>query len=93
VQLVETPLPQDVCPLCGRPFGRKVEKHHIVPKSKGGRITVPLHPICHRKIHKVFTRTELTALGTIEALRDHPDIKTYVSWIRKKPADFYRRTR
>lgn len=82
-----------VCPLCDRPLGENREKHHIIPKSKGGSETALVHPICHRKIHKVFTRTELVKLGTIEALKDHPDMAAFIKWIARKPPDFYRRTR
>ena len=32
------------CFLCGRPLGARVEWHHPVPKSRGGRETVPVHP-------------------------------------------------
>lgn len=83
----------EICPLCDRPLGGKREKHHVIPKSKGGTETVLVHPICHRKIHKVFTRMELVRLGTIEALKTHPDIISFNKWIARKPPDFYRRTR
>ena len=83
----------ELCRLCGRPLGEKSEKHHVIPKSKGGKETVKLHPICHRKIHKVFTRTELATLGGIEPLQTHPDMETFIRWVAKKPPDFYRRTR
>ena len=82
-----------ICKLCDRPLGQKREKHHIIPKSKGGTETALVHPICHRKIHKVFTRTELVKLGTIEALKDHPDMAAFIKWLARKPPDFYRRTR
>ena len=47
------------CFLCGRPLGRRMEWHHPVPKSRGGRETVPVHPICHRAIHAALTNKEL----------------------------------
>jgi 5-methylcytosine-specific restriction endonuclease McrA len=81
------------CQLCNRPLGEKSEKHHVVPKSKGGKETVELHAICHRKIHKVFTRTELADFASIEPLKNHPDIEKFINWLRNKPPDFYRRTR
>lgn len=81
------------CPLCQRPLGERREKHHIIPKSKGGTETVNVHPICHRKIHKVFSRAELASLGSIEALLAHPEIVNFISWIANKPPDFYRRTK
>ena len=83
----------DICPLCERPFGRLREKHHVIPKSKGGKETIALHPICHRKIHMVFTRTELANLGTIEALKTHSDMEKFIRWLSKKPPDFYAPTK
>ncbi|WP_422025568.1 HNH endonuclease signature motif containing protein [Pyruvatibacter mobilis] len=85
---------EDVCALCGRPGGGRMEKHHLVPRLKGGRETVPLHPICHRKLHSLFTESELaTAYNTIEALQAHPDVAAFISWVRKRPAGFHKRTR
>ena len=81
------------CPLCLRPLGRRVERHHIVPKSKGGTEMVGVHPICHRKLHKVFSNTELARLGTIEALRGHADMAKFIRWVGKRPPDFHSRTR
>lgn len=83
-----------ICPICGRPLGEKREKHHTVPKSKGGKETILIHPICHRKLHKVFTRVELARqAGEIKPILDHPDMQTFISWLSGKPPDFYRRTR
>lgn len=82
-----------ICPLCERPLGERREGHHIVPKSKGGKDVVDVHPICHRKIHKVFTNAELAGLGTIEALQGHPEIAKFIKWIARKPPDFYNKTR
>ena len=50
------------CWLCGRPLGSRVEWHHPVPKSRGGRQIVPVHPICHRALHAHFTNTELARM-------------------------------
>lgn len=82
-----------ICPLCDRPLGRRIERHHIVPKSKDGREVVDIHPICHRKIHKVFTNAELAGLGTLDALKAHPDMVTFIRWLRGKPPDFHAPTR
>ena len=81
------------CVLCDRPLGRRIEAHHIIPKSKGGTQTVNIHPICHRKIHKVFSNSDLARLATIDALKPHPDIQTFVRWLSGKDPDFYRRSR
>jgi len=79
-----------ICPLCERPIPRpEQDAHHLVPKSKGGRHTEHLHRICHKQIHAVLTETELArSHHTVEALLAHPDIATFVAWVRGKPPEF-----
>jgi hypothetical protein len=81
------------CPLCERQLGSVIEKHHVIPKAKGGKDTVDLHPICHRKIHKVFRNSELVRRGTIAALKTDPDIAAFIQWLSGKDPDFYRKSR
>jgi hypothetical protein len=83
-----------LCFLCERPLGARVQRHHPVPKSRGGRETVPVHPICHRTIHAVLGNKELErGYSTAEALRAHPEIAKFVSWVRGKEPDFHAPTR
>jgi len=85
--------PDEICWLCGRPLGRRVERHHPVPKSRGGRETVSLHAICHRVIHANLSNAELARMGSDAGmLREHPAIARFVYWIADKPADFHART-
>ncbi len=78
-----------VCVLCERPLGRRVEWHHLVPKSEGGRVTAPVHPICHRTIHATLPNAELArGYAEVAALREHPAIARFVAWVADKPADF-----
>lgn len=78
------------CALCERPLGTRVEWHHLVPKSQGGRITAPVHPICHRTIHATLPNAELArAYADPAVLRAHPDIARFLRWIAGKPADFH----
>lgn len=90
------PIPGDVvCPLCGRrnPPAQR-DAHHLVPKSKGGRTTTCLHRVCHRQIHAVLTESELARqYATVDALLAHPDISTFVAWVKTKPDDFFVSTR
>ncbi|WP_230481136.1 HNH endonuclease [Sphingomonas sp. Leaf21] len=82
------------CALCGRALGAKVEWHHPVPKSEGGRETVPVHPICHRTIHATLSNAELARdYSDFAVLRAHPDVARFVKWIAEKPADFHAPTR
>ncbi|MEE4450216.1 HNH endonuclease [Novosphingobium resinovorum] len=83
-----------MCWLCGRPLGRKVEWHHPVPKSRGGRETVPLHPICHRTVHAALTNAQLARMKPeAAALLEVEEIGRFVRWVAGKPADFHAPTK
>lgn len=78
------------CWLCDRPLGLSVEYHHPVPKSRGGRATEPVHPICHRTLHRTLTNKQLATMGIdIDKLRAEPEIARFLAWIAGKPADFH----
>jgi hypothetical protein len=82
------------CALCGCALGKRVEWHHVVPKSEGGNDTVPLHPICHRTIHATASNAELARLyPTLDALREREEIRRFVTWIADKSPDFHAPTR
>lgn len=83
-----------VCWLCTRPLGSKVQWHHTVPKAKGGRDTVPVHPICHRTIHAHFTNAQLSRIGgERRALLASVEVAKFVEWVASRPPDFYAPTR
>ncbi len=82
------------CWLCQRPFETLIQWHHPVPKSKKGRGTVPVHPICHRTIHANFTNAELARIGEqVEVVRAQPKVATFINWVKDKPPDFHAPTR
>ncbi|ARV18010.1 hypothetical protein AEP_01057 [Curvibacter sp. AEP1-3] len=83
------------CPLCERKIpAAQRDAHHLIPKSKGGRHTEYLHRICHRQIHALFTETELARqFNSVEALLAHPDMASFVAWVKTRPDDFMERTR
>ncbi|ASG21005.1 hypothetical protein FBZ91_117104 [Nitrospirillum viridazoti] len=84
-----------LCALCDRPLvpGPSVEQHHLVPRSQGGRVTVPLHRVCHRKIHAELSGRDLAgAYATVDALRAHPAIAAFIRWVANKPPEFVTRT-
>lgn len=84
-----------VCPLCERPIPpSQRDAHHLVPKSRGGVLTAWMHRICHRQVHALFSETELAReYHCVDALRAHPDVARFVSWVRRKPDDFEERAR
>ena len=82
------------CFLCGRPLGRRIEWHHPVPKSRGGREVEPVHPICHRTIHASLSNKALAdGYSDAAALRAHRDIARFLEWIADKDPDFHAPTR
>jgi hypothetical protein len=84
------------CPLCQRPLapGAATDLHHPVPRSYGGTIEVPMHQICHRTIHALFSERELAErYYSFAALLEDPAIQRFVAWVRKRPADYLDRTR
>jgi len=85
----EAPSPS-VCWLCERELGTHTDWHHPVPKAKKGRLTVPLHPICHQAIHANFTNAQLARIGDDrESLLDNAALAKFVQWVANKPPDFH----
>jgi hypothetical protein len=78
------------CALCQRPLGARVEWHHLVPKSRGGRVTAAVHPICHRTIHALVPNADLArSYADPAALREREDVAKFLRWIADKPPDFH----
>ena len=73
--------------------GASVERHHLVPRSRGGRRAEAVHRICHRKIHSLWNEAELARrYCTWEALRAAPELAGFLRWIAKRPPEFMSRT-
>jgi hypothetical protein len=54
---------------------------------------VLLHQICHSEIHASLSETELARqYNTIEALRGHPRLARFISWVADRPATFHCRS-
>jgi hypothetical protein len=84
-----------VCELCDRPIPPALrDAHHLIPKSRGGVVTVFMHRACHKQIHALFTETELARhYSTAQALRTHTEIAKFIEWVQDKPSDFNPSTR
>lgn len=77
------------CWLCGRPTGKTIVWHHPVPKSRGGRDVVPMHPICQQTLMANFTNSELQRHGLdVAALLADPNVRKFVDWVANKDPDF-----
>lgn len=85
----ETPAEIPPCWLCGRPTGKTIVWHHPVPKSRGGRDVVPMHPICQQTLIANFTNSELQRYGMdVEGLLASPPVRKFVDWVANKDPDF-----
>ena len=75
------------CAMCGRHIPPKQrDLHHLIPKSRGGKITILLHRLCHRQIHAFLTIAELEKdYPTIESLQQHPKLAGFIIWVQNKP--------
>ena len=77
------------CWLCGRPTGKTIIWHHPMPKSRGGRDVVPMHPICQQTLIANFTNSELQRHGMdVEGLLAEPAVRKFVDWVANKAPDF-----
>lgn len=83
--------PKDVCKICNRELGGLlIEDHHLIPKQYKGRITIPVHSICHQKIHATFSERDLAQYyHTPKRILEHEQMQKFIVWIAKKPLDFY----
>ncbi len=85
----EAPPAVTPCWLCGRPLGKTIVWHHPVPKSRGGRDVVPMHPICQQTLMANFTNSELQRHATdVDALLANPNVRKFVDWVAKKEPGF-----
>ena len=74
----------DPCPLCRRPNFHPTD-HHLVPKSRGGKVTKTLCRDCHKAIHATFSNKELERdYFTEEALLGHEGFRRMVAFIAKQ---------
>ena len=85
------------CALCERE--RKLSFHHLIPRKTHKRSYVfnrfskqecqtrgiYLCGDCHRMVHrKIDHRSLAETYNTLEALQQHPEIATFVNWVRKQ---------
>jgi hypothetical protein len=74
------------CELCKREVGI-LTRHHLVPKSRGGRggNVIMLCVSCKDQIHRLFTNKELERVyNTLEKILGDERVKNYIRWIRKQ---------
>lgn len=72
------------CRICGT--DEAVEKHHVLPKSKGGSKleTVMCCSDCGGQVHMLFNNSELASM-TFEELMSKEKMISYIKWKQKHP--------
>jgi hypothetical protein len=83
---------ETICPLCSRDIAAPCNRHHLIPKSKGGKNTLAilLHKICHDKMHAVFKENDLKKYyNTFERLQQHEEMAKFIKWVQNKEPEFY----
>lgn len=88
---MDRPSEHKQCALCRRlvPL-HLITLHHLLPRQKGGKADdrAPFCKPCHKQVHATFANGDLAkSYTTIESLRDAPDLKPFLKWIRKQKAD------
>ncbi len=85
------------CPICGREMiddGKAVNRHHFVPKSRGGKAMEFVHAVCHAQIHALWTEKELEReYSDPERIRADPRMAPFLAWVGKKPPLFFARAK
>ena len=83
----------DVCLICKRHMPKSERsKHHLIPIASGGKGTdkVVIHRVCHNKLHSLFSEDYLaTCLNTVALIINHPDMKSFIKWVKKMPDNYY----
>ena len=74
------------CTICGRETPEEYqEKHHLVPKAKGGKETIIVCIDCGNQLHKLFTNKELKSIyNTVTKILANEKVKKWVEWLRTK---------
>lgn len=74
------------CALCQHEYdAAKITRHHLVPKCRGGRITIGLCRPCHSQVHALYTEKELERqFGTLEELLEAEKLQSWIQWVRKR---------
>jgi 5-methylcytosine-specific restriction endonuclease McrA len=74
------------CNICGRfTNDYNKEKHHLIPRAKGGKVTEYVCIDCGNQVHKLFTNKELAKeFNTIEKLKANEKVQKWINWVRNK---------
>ena len=90
---------QKPCRLCGRVTKRGTTEHHLIPRTchsnkwfkknhtrEQMQQTISVCRECHNAIHRFVPKEKTLGreFNTVELLLAHPEIASFVSWVRKQ---------
>jgi hypothetical protein len=71
------------CNFCRRHVA--TNDHHIVPRCKGGKLTVPTCRSCEDFIHKTWSHNELRDnFSSVEKILAEPRFQKFLDWLHKQ---------
>lgn len=74
------------CVLCN--LSTFTRKHHIVPKSKGGKETVDCCETCENFCHSTWSHNELRdTYNNVETILANEKFQKFLKWRLKQPLD------
>jgi hypothetical protein len=72
------------CAFCERET--RTRGHHVVPRSKGGKLVVPTCESCENFIHSTWSHNELRdTWNTVEKVRADERFARFLKWLLKQP--------
>ena len=76
----------EMCVFCKRIGAFNMRMHHIVPRAKGGKETVPTCGACESFIHATWTHNLLRdRYNTVEKIVTDERYKRFKEWLWKQP--------
>lgn len=83
------------CRFCNRDIPENlIQYHHLIPKSKDGKDTVPACPSCHNFIHKTWENNRLRDFyNSVERIVGSEEYQKFFKWLLKQPVEKSFKTR
>lgn len=90
--------PDYICAFCERRFDSSsaLTEHHLLPRAEGGKKehTAMFCRLCHSTVHASFSNHTLAGqYDSISALREAPELKPYLKWVKKQDPNSRFKTR
>lgn len=74
---------KETCQLCG--MFLEVRNHHIIPKSKGGNVTIHCCETCETFCHSTWSHNELRdTYNTVESILSTETFQKFLKWRLKQ---------